>query len=250
MLFNTKLLQLHRDYGADNMYKSDFLLQFAAEDLLKDLEPLNLDWDSINDVLEIGARIGYLSKLIIPYKSDLVVTEISKKMLDKNPAKNKLQIGLDDLPFEENSQDLILSSMNLHWVNDVRNYAKAIYTILRKDGIFAVNFVGDGSFVNLKKAIIKAEADSNIPHSQHVIPLIHAENIYRLFQEAGFTFIIVGQEEITLEYDSPVTLMKELKNMGENNALNISGNALPRSIYNNSGVFEDKVTLVSLLVKK
>jgi hypothetical protein len=84
----------------------------------------------------------------------------------------------------------------------------------------------------------------------HVIPLIPAENIYKLFQEAGFNFIVVNTQKLELEYDTPIRLMRELKNMGENNAMTNNIAPLPRAIFDYKDKFEDSVTLVTVVARK
>ena len=84
----------------------------------------------------------------------------------------------------------------------------------------------------------------------HIIPLIPAENIYKLFQEAGFKFIVVNTQKLELEYDNPIRLMQELKNMGENNAMANNIAPLPRAILDYKDKFKDTVTLVTIVVRK
>ena len=141
--------------------------------------------------------------------------------------------------------------MNLHWINDLRNYAKSIYKILKKDGAFIANFIGSPSLKNLKNTLVNAEIKDQSHHLPHIIPLIEADKLYMLFQEAGFKFIIVGRIEIDLEYDNPIKLMKDLKNMGENNAIASPILPLPKSIFKQQySSFKDQLTFVSLVVKK
>jgi hypothetical protein len=132
----------------------------------------------------------------------------------------------------------------------VPNFIKQIVPILKPNGVFIANFIGAGSFDNLKKLFINLESDSSRPHYMHVIPLIPAENIYKLFQEAGFSFIIVNTQNLELEYDNPIRLMKELKNMGENNSMANNIAPLPRAVFDCKDKFKDSVLLVSVVVRK
>ena len=250
MLFDYNLIKLHRNFASDNLYKSDFLIQHAISIIKDQLDQLEWDFKKQKHVLELGARNGSMSQFFLNSGADLTITDLSQKMLSKNPSKKKILVNDDSLEFQDDSADLIISTMNLHWINDVRAFAKSIHRILKKDGAFIANFIGDNSFLALKKLIIKHEADSGIPHTPHIIPLIPAENIYILFQEAGFKFIIVNRENIELEYNSPIDLMKDLKNMGENNAMLSNPSKLPRSILSHSESFEDELIMVTLIVKK
>jgi len=248
MLFDPKLLELHRDFAADNLHKSDFLFKFAADDIIEHLKLLNSDFTNI---IELGARTGFISDFILKFNKNLVVTDPSSKMLKKNPAINKVKLAHDDdLNFPYDSADLMISSMNIHWINNVPNFIKQVHNILKSNGVFIGNFIGAGSFNNLKKIFIQTETESSNTHFMHVIPLIPAENAYKLFQEAGFNFIVVNTHKIELEYDSPIRLMKELKNMGENNPMIEHISPLPKKILNYKDNFEDSVTMITVVGKK
>lgn len=251
-LFDSTLLKAHRDFAAANMHKADFILKHAIEDVIDHIKELEWDFTKQNKVIEIGARYGMLSQILARTKADLTITDFSQKMLDLNPFKNKILMENDKLDFQENSADMIISCMNLHWVNDVRNYAKSIHQILRPNGAFIANFIGDGSLQNLKNFLVNQEIQNQRPHIPHVIPMIPADKLYMLFQEAGFKFIIVARIEIDLEYDHPIKLMKDLKNMGENNAMISNIMPLPKAILSSKveEPFKDQLTFVTLVVKK
>lgn len=250
MLFDYKKLKIHRDFAADNIQKSDFLIDHAEAIIRNNI--IQLEWDPVvqKDIIEIGPRKSELSSMFLDVGVNLRVCDISEKMLKKNPAKKKILLENDDLPFEENSADLIISALNLHHVNDVRKYAKDIKKILKPAGAFVATFIGDNSFATLKRILLDMEAKASLPHTSHIIPFIAADKLYLLFQEAGFRFIIVNREEVKLEYRRPFDLMKDLKNMGENNACINAPNILPRSIINSQESFEDEIILVTLVVKK
>jgi hypothetical protein len=82
--------------------------------------------------------------------------------------------------------------------------------------------------------------------------MIPADKLYMIFQEAGFKFIVVARIEMDLEYDHPIKLMKDLKNMGENNALCSNILPLPKQILSSKieEPFKDQLTFVTLVVKK
>ncbi len=221
MLFDPNILKLHRDYASKHMHKSDFLFEFAAQDILDHIETLK---QNFNSVIEIDGRTEHLSRLL----------------------KMNITKGSDISEFA-GKFDLVLSSMNLHWINDVRGFIKQLQNILAPKGTFIANFIGDGSFRNLKRLLIDVETKAGRPHAMHVIPMISAENAYRLFQEAGFDFIVSDIHKIELEYDSPIGLMKELKNMGENNALSSGIHPLPREILKCQNKFEDQIIMVSVV---
>ena len=68
-------------------------------------------------VLEVGGGNGYFSNLLMR-TSDLTVVDISKHQLNYNPAKKKVVASVYELPFEDNSFDVVFSSNLLHHLND------------------------------------------------------------------------------------------------------------------------------------
>ena len=56
------------------------------------------------------------------------------------------------LPFEDASMDLVLSSMALHWVNDVPGLLAEVRRVLRPDGAFLAAFLGGDTLQELRCA--------------------------------------------------------------------------------------------------
>jgi NADH dehydrogenase [ubiquinone] 1 alpha subcomplex assembly factor 5 len=53
-------------------------------------------------------------------------------------------------PFPDNSVDAVVSSMSLHWVNDLLGAMKKINAILKPDGVFVAAMVGGDSLFELR----------------------------------------------------------------------------------------------------
>lgn len=54
----------------------------------------------------------------------------------------KIQHEMETIPFLENSFDLVLSSINLHWVNNLPFILAQIRTTLKPDGLFIASLLG------------------------------------------------------------------------------------------------------------
>ena len=54
----------------------------------------------------------------------------------------KIQHEMETIPFLENSFDLVLSSINLHWVNNLPFILAQIRTALKPDGLFIASLLG------------------------------------------------------------------------------------------------------------
>jgi ubiquinone/menaquinone biosynthesis C-methylase UbiE len=117
-------------------------------------------------VLEVGCGTGRLWENypeLIDTFSELVLTDISKGMVDivrENYAgRNNIQIqAMDvlDMPFEENSFDIIVANSMLYHVNDVELALENIHRILRDNGIYyATTFGKDGQLNYINNAMFE-----------------------------------------------------------------------------------------------
>lgn len=228
MIFDKNLIQLHHNYAKQNIGESDFLIEHAASSLIHDIQMLKMSPQSI---LELGPRAGNLS------------TKLRHKYKDAQYFSANLEPDAFTQKF-----DLIISCMNFHWINEVEKHLRSILTALNEEGKYVLNFVVSGSLEHLKKHLITCEIEANIPHRPHIIPLPKEDKIQTIFTQCGFKFVIVTTENIDLEYRNPVKLMKDLKNMGENNALVQDITALPRSALSwKKGLFTDNIKLVTVV---
>ena len=64
----------------------------------------------------------------------------------------KIQHEMETIPFLENSFDLVLSSINLHWVNNLPFILAQIRTALKPDGMFIASLLG-GSTLQVSNRI-------------------------------------------------------------------------------------------------
>ena len=215
MIFNPNLIKLHHEFASKYISESDFLIEHAASEIMHDIELLNV---TPQNILELGPRTGHLSR----------------KLATQYPNANR-HFALDTEPhtFQTNF-DLIVSCMNFHWINEVEKHLRHINSILIDEGKYVLNFAASGSLENLKHYLLQCEFEAGIGHSPHIIPFPKEDKVQTMFQQCGFKFVVVSTEKIELEYENPVKLMKDLKNMGENNALIDSGTALPKNILKNA----------------
>lgn len=244
MIFNKNILKLHRAFAIQNLHNSNFLIEHAANEIIENLELLNIQPQNI---LELGMRGGHLSrKLAAQYPhSKLTLTE----MVESSSA--SILTSHDELDFEPCSFDLIVSCMNFHWTFEVEKLLRNINKILTEDGKLVINFVASGSLQSLAKFLIECEIEAKVAHRPHIIPLPKEEKVQTIFQATGFKFVVVATEKIELEYESPIKLMKDLKNMGENNALSSGIAALPKCVYTAQKTpFLDIVNLITVVAGK
>lgn len=102
------------------------------------------------------------------------------------------------LPFEQHSFDLVLSSLTLHWVNDLPRYLLQIRDVLRPDGVFLGSLLGGNTLKELRYCFYLAEQERTGGLSPHVSPLVKTSDVAALMQAAGFALPTVDIDTITV----------------------------------------------------
>ena len=213
-----KQAQLDRVAGA-RFNSADFLHRECCDRIMEQFDTIITK--KFEDCLILGSKSGYLSDKIISGKVAKTVTEAdySKAMLDSS-AKDYTKIHLLDeiLPFKEESFDLIISPLFMHWINDLPGYLIQIRKILKKGGMFIAMLYGGQTLTSLRKALLAADSENNRA-CPRVSPFIDVRDGAALVQRAGFIEPVSASELIEVKYENVFEIMKDLKNMGENNAL-------------------------------
>lgn len=125
----------------------------------------------------------------------------------------------ETLPFEPNSFDLVLSSMSLHWINDLPGILAQINNILKPDCPFMGAMLGGDTLFELRTSLQLAEQERRGGMSPRVSPLADVRDCGGLLQKAGFKMLTVDVDDIIVDYPDTFALMQDLQAMGEGNAV-------------------------------
>ncbi len=257
-IFNRPKIQIQRNKTA--ALSQNTRHAYAAYEIIENLKELKQEFANI---LNIGCRNGALTKLLLKQYSNakVVSSDISAEHIrSMSVLQNKQRLTLMHMDEEEigtaleakNQFDLITFSLGLHAINDIQSFLKSIKGLLAPKGIFIGNFIGGPSLRALRRTLMDAEEKANQPHSPHIYPFVNFDHLPSLLQEAGFKEIVANHEVIELEHDSPLALMRAIKNFGESNALVQAANyAINKAMYitiaDNSKPFLDEITLINFI---
>lgn len=122
------------------------------------------------------------------------------------------------LPFDDASLDLVLSSMSLHWWNDLPGVLAEVRRVLKPDGVFLAALVGGESLMELRSAFVAAQTDREGGVSPHVSPMAGVSDVGNLLAAAGFGIPTVDSDQIRVEYPTALRLAEHLQGMGDGNA--------------------------------
>jgi len=125
----------------------------------------------------------------------------------------------ETLDLREQSLDLLVHAMCLHWANDPVGQLIQSRLALRPDGLFLGVLLGGNTLNELRSALAQAESDLVGGLSPRVAPMAEIRDLGALLQRAGFALPVADSLTLTASYASPLQLMQELRFMGEGNAL-------------------------------
>ncbi|KAF2477071.1 S-adenosyl-L-methionine-dependent methyltransferase [Lindgomyces ingoldianus] len=125
----------------------------------------------------------------------------------------------ENLPYEANTFDAVLSSLSLHWINDLPSVLTQVNNILKPDCPFIGVMMGGDSLFELRTSLQLAELDRRGGVSTHTSPLADVRDVGGLLQRAGFNLLTVDVDDIVVDFPDTFSMMKDLQTMGESNAV-------------------------------
>ena len=131
---------------------------------------------------------------------------------------SELQLDEEHLPVAEQSFDLIVSNLGLHWINDVPGALAHIRAALKPDGLFLASLIGEQSLSALRACLLDGELSITGGVSPRLSPMISLQNASALMHRAGFHLPVADIETVTLLYTDMFALMRDLRGMGQTNA--------------------------------
>lgn len=126
----------------------------------------------------------------------------------------------EPLPPAQTPYDLVTSSLSLHWINDLPGLLIQLYKRMQTNGLLLINLFGAGTLEELRLSMMEADKHCYGGIAPRVIPFIEVKTLGMLLQRAGFEMPITDTETITVHYPDMLTLLHDLRYMGETNALN------------------------------
>src|SRR6056297_1747386 len=126
---------------------------------------------------------------------------------------------VDHLDLAGNSCDLIVHAMCLHWADDPVGQLIQCRRALRPDGLFIAVFFGGQTLHQLRAVLAQAESDLRGGLSPRVLPMGDIRDLGALLQRAGFALPVADTLPLDVSYENLFALMRDLRAMGEANAL-------------------------------
>ncbi|NXA40156.1 NDUF5 hydroxylase, partial [Eudromia elegans] len=197
--------------------------------------------------LDVGSGRGYIAQHL--------TKETVEKLIQVDIAENALKCTTETeiptasvvadeefLPFKEDTFDLVVSSLSLHWVNDLPKAFREIHQVLKPDGVFIGAMFGGDTLYELRCSLQLAELEREGGFSPHVSPFTAVSDLGHLLSRAGFNTLTVDTDEIQVNYPGLFELMTDLQ--GNNCSWNrkpllhretiLAASAIYQEMYGNS----------------
>ncbi|KAK4704205.1 NADH dehydrogenase [ubiquinone] 1 alpha subcomplex assembly factor 5, partial [Phenoliferia sp. Uapishka_3] len=244
IVFDRDVKRLQRNRAASDKERSrltDYVKEEVAANMVDRLLDIKRRFPA---VLDIGSGPGFIKEHLDPeITQKLIMTDSAGKSgmhtlwwalltfapleimlfrdadLESEVPIERVVCDEEDLPFEENSQDAIMSCLSLHWVNDLPGTLVQIRRILRPDGVFIGSMFGGDTLFELRTALQLAEVEREGGFSPRISPMTNSQSVTSLLNRAGFSLSTVDVDEIQIRYPSIYELVDDLKWMGESNAV-------------------------------
>ena len=219
-LFDRALHRRRLDRAAQGFSAAGFLKARAAQDAVERLETIMREFPV---AVDLGARDGAFATALAASDARLriallIETDLSAAMLAGRPSP-RVQLDEEHLPFADQSLDLVVSTLALHWVNDLPGALIQIRRALKPDGLFLGAMLGGSTLTELRQVLTEAEAEITGGAGLRISPFADTFDAAGLLQRAGFALPVADIDRVRVRYSHPLKLIADLKAMGETNAL-------------------------------
>lgn len=216
-LFDREAFRRNRARTAAGLDGHDFLFREAAERLADRLDDLRRRFPL---ALDLGSHGGILARTL-KGRGGIETLIVSDPALALARRAGPLAVVADEelLPFSGGRFDLVMSALALHWTNDLPGALIQIRHALKPDGLLLASLFGRETLRELRRALLEAEAEESGGASPRVSPFVDVPDAGALLQRAGFALPVVDSDLVTVTYPNALALMRDLRAMGESNAL-------------------------------
>jgi NADH dehydrogenase [ubiquinone] 1 alpha subcomplex assembly factor 5 len=164
----------------------------------------------------IAKRIGHIT--CAEASPTLLYRDAEDSFNNEIDIKRDVLKNAEYVPYESESFDLVMSSLSLHWINDLPSVLAQINNCLKPDAPFIAAMSGGDSLFELRGSLQLAEQERLGGIGTHISPLADVRDVGNLLSRAGFKLLTVDVDDIVVDYPDVFALMTDLQAMGEANA--------------------------------
>jgi len=166
-------------------------------------------------IAEVQERLREVNRT---FTAPAVVTPFPDLWADALPGA-RLIADNEVLDLTPGAQDLVIHDLCLHWADDPIGQMVQARHALRPDGLFIGTMFGGQTLHELRAALAHAESLVTGGLSPRVAPMGEIRDLGALLHRAGLALPVADVTPFDVSYASALDLMRDLRAMGESNAL-------------------------------
>ena len=215
VIFQRERIRHNRNRAAPHLGHHGFLFDWAGAQISDRLHDIKKDFPL---ALLSGLRGGntFNDRLL---QTGKIKTLLGMDMAEELTAGTNFCADEEFLPLADQSLDLLISMMGLHATNDLPGTLIQIRRALKPDGLFLAAMLGGETLHELRQSLMTAEMELKGGASPRIFPFADKPQMGSLMQRAGFALPVIDSEIVTVTYPDIFALMKDLRLMGEGNAI-------------------------------
>jgi len=152
------------------------------------------------------------------FQSPAIVAAFPKLWADRI-AQAVITPEADTLPLAVGQHDLVIHCLGLHWANDPVGQLIQCRRALKADGLLLAVALGGQTLHELRSCLAQAESLVAGGLSPRVAPMAEVRDLGALLQRAGLALPVADTVPLRVAYQSMWHLMRDLRGMGEANAM-------------------------------
>ncbi len=218
-MLDQKNIRRRFELAAQSFDDADFVHAVTREGLLSRLDALLID---AKNVVDLGAATGSTSRALEKrFKgARLICVDFAANMLKNGQRKKSwlaktsfAQARAEQLPFANESVDVIFSNMLLPWLDDPAPVFNEVARVLQKGGVFAFATLGPDSLQELSRAW--AQVDSG----PHVNRFLDMHDLGDALVNSGLGDPVLDIDRLQVNYSDCDDIFADLTAVGGRNAL-------------------------------
>lgn len=195
-----------------DLNEPDFITQLVIDDLRDRLAPITRNFQK---ALIIGPIPSMLPTHLTTAEAE-VRLEVASTLINRP---NTPLLDPERLEFSDKDYDLIVSIMDLQFVNDVPGYLTRIRHHLKPDGLMIAAALGGRSLSELRQVFLEADTTRFGGAFARIAPFMDVRDAGGLLQRAGFALPVTDLETHRVRYADPLALIAEIRALGASNPM-------------------------------